>query len=203
VGWFEREHRAYGYRFPPVSERYELLEDALGLLPLLWGPGSPPFEGTHLTTPEAICYPRPLRERIPILIGGSGERRTLAVVARHADACNLFGGPDLVRRKLDVLAGHCAEVERDLDEIEVTQLSPILSAPDRAALDDRIGELSPSGVAPEEFAERAMAATAEHHVERFTALAEAGVGTAIVSLADVGHPGAVADFAPVIDALRP
>lgn len=203
VGWFEREHRAYGYRFPPIGERYELLEDALRLLPLMWGPGSPPFEGVHLTTPEAVCYPRPLQPRVPILIGGSGERRTLRLVAEHADGCNLFGEPDVIRNKVAVLARHCAAVGRDLAEIEVTQLSPILSAPDRASLHDRIAELAPSGVSPEAYAERAMAAPAEAHVERFAALADAGVHTAIVSLADVGYPGAVADFAPVIDALRP
>ncbi len=203
IGWYEREHRAYGYRFPPVAERYELLEDALGLLPLLWGPGSPPFEGTHVSTPEAICYPRPLQAEVPILIGGSGERRTLRLVAEHADACNLFGEPDVIRRKVAVLADHCAAVGRDPAEIEITQLSPILSALDRAALDSRVAELAPSGVSPEDFVERVTAAPAEAHVERFAALADAGVHTAIVSLADVGHPGAVADFAPVIDALRP
>ena len=203
IGWYEREHRAYGYRFPPVGERYELLEDALGLLPLLWGAGSPPFDGIHVSIPETICYPRPLQPKVPILIGGSGERRTLRLVAEHADGCNLFGEPDVIRRKIEVLADHCAAVDRDLAEIEITQLSPILSAPDRPSLRDRIAELAPSGMSPEAFAERAMAAPAEVHVERFAALAEAGVHTAIVSLADVGYPSAVADFAPVIDALRP
>ena len=203
VGWFEREHRAYGYRFPPVAERYEILEDAVRLLPLLWGPGSPPFDGMHIATPEAICYPRPLQAKVPILIGGSGEKRTLRLVAEHADACNLFGEPDTVRRKLAVLESHCAAVDRDPAEIEVTQLSSILSAPDRAALQSRVAELAPANMSPEAYAERTTAATAEFHIERFAALAEAGVQTVIVSLADVGHPGAVADFAPVIDAFRP
>lgn len=203
VGWFEREHRAYGYRFPPVAERYELLEDALRFLPLLWGSGSPPFEGTHLSTPEAICYPRPLQSKVPILIGGSGERRTLRLAAEYADACNLFGDPQTIGHKIEVLAEHCATVGRDLAEIEITQLSPILSAPDHRSLRDRVAELAPSTVSPEEFVERAGAAPAEVHVERLTALAEVGVQTTIVSLADVGYPGAVADFAPIIDALRP
>ena len=109
AAWFEREHAAYGYRFPPVGERYELLEDALRLLPLMWGPGSPAFEGTHISTPEAVCYPRPLQERVPILVGGSGERRTLRLVAEHADACNLFGDPATVRHKVEVL--------RDFDHV--------------------------------------------------------------------------------------
>ncbi len=202
LGWYEREHRAYGYRFPPPAERYELLEDALHLLPMFWGPGSPAFEGKQIATAETICYPRPLQPRVPILIGGSGEQRTLRLVARHGDACNLFGEPETIRHKLDVLDRHCDDVERDRSEIEVTQLSAVLSAPDRRALTERIHELKPQSVSVEDYAERALAATAEHHIERFARLAEAGVQTAIVSLADVGRPGAVADFAPVIDALR-
>ena len=203
LGWYQREHEAYGYRFPPVAERYELLEDALELLPLMWGPGSPRFEGRSVTVAEATCYPRPLQARVPILIGGSGERRTLALVARHGDACNLFGGPEVVAHKVEVLHRHCDEAGRDPAEIEVTQLSPILCSPDRASLSDRIAELKPASVTPEEYARRALAGTAEEHVDRFRRLADAGVATAIVALADAGRPGAVADFAPVIDALRP
>jgi predicted kinase len=86
AGWFEREQRAYGWPLLPLAERFARLEDALELLPLMWGPGSPRFEGRTVTVEEAICYPRPLQERIPILVGGGGERRTLRLVARHADA---------------------------------------------------------------------------------------------------------------------
>ena len=97
LAWHEREHELYGWDFPPVAERYELLEDALELFPLLWGPGAPRFEGRTVTVPEAVCYPRPIQERIPIIVGGSGEQRTLRLVARHADGCNLFGDPDVDR----------------------------------------------------------------------------------------------------------
>jgi F420-dependent oxidoreductase-like protein len=123
AGWFEREHRLYGWDFPPLAERFARLEDALELLPLMWGPGSPRFEGRTITVEEATCYPRPLQERIPILVGGSGEQRTLRLVARHADACNLFGGPDTIRRKVAVLAEHYAAVGRDPAAIAVTHLS--------------------------------------------------------------------------------
>src|SRR5205823_5582351 len=101
----------------------ELQEVALGLQSLMWGPGSPPFEGRTMSVKETICYPRPLQQRVPILIGGSGERRTLRLVARYADACNLFGDPDTVRHKVEVLHRHCEAVERDPSEIRVTQLS--------------------------------------------------------------------------------
>ena len=145
AAWFAREHQLYGWEFPPIRRRYELLEDALQLLPLMWGPGSPRFDGTTITVPEAICYPRPLQARIPIMIGGSGERKTLKLVAHYADACNVFGDAATVRHKVDVLHQHCADAGRDPREITITQLSTPGSAP----IDDQIGryrELADAGV---------------------------------------------------------
>lgn len=197
VGWFEREHEAYGIEFPPVSDRYDLLEDALELLPLLWGPGSPAFDGRTLSLSETLCYPRPVQENIPILVGGSGEKRTLKLVAQHADACNLFGEPDAVRRKVQVLHEHCATFDRSPDEIEVTQLSALLCAPDAAGVRDRLATIAP-GMPAAEASKRFMAATPAEHIDRFGRLSEAGVNTAIVSLADLGHPEAIGAFAPVI-----
>ena len=126
--------RPTGGTMPPLAERYELLEDALELFPLLWGPGAPAFDGRRVRVPEAICYPRPIQERIPILVGGSGEQRTLRLVARHADACNLFGEPDVVRHKVEVLHAHCAAEGRDPGDISVTQLSSVLCAADETSL---------------------------------------------------------------------
>jgi alkanesulfonate monooxygenase SsuD/methylene tetrahydromethanopterin reductase-like flavin-dependent oxidoreductase (luciferase family) len=103
AGWFEAEHTAYGIPFPPARERLDLLEETLQALPLLWGPGSPAFEGAHVHLPEALAYPRPLRGRLPLLVGGGGERRTLRLAARYADACNVTGDADTVRRKVRVL----------------------------------------------------------------------------------------------------
>jgi F420-dependent oxidoreductase-like protein len=173
AAWFRREHTAYGWRFPPPSERYDLLEDALELLPLMWGKGAPAFSGRTIEVAEAVCYPRPLQERIPILVGGSGERRTLRLVARHADMCNLMGDAATVRHKLEVLHDHCATEERDPSDITVTHLST------------------------------ADAPTVGDHVGRYRLLAEAGVQTAIVSLPDVATPDAVGRFADVIAAFRP
>jgi F420-dependent oxidoreductase-like protein len=155
AAWFEREHRLYGWEFPPVRERLDRLEDALQLLPLMWGPGSPRFEGKTIVVEEATCYPRPLQERVPLLVGGSGEKRTLKLVARYADACNFVGDAERVRHKLTVLRSHCEAVGRDPASIEVTHL----------------------GAAPE-------GASVEEHVGRFRELAEAGVHTAIVSFRD-------------------
>lgn len=122
AAWYEREHTAYGFAFPPLTQRYALLEDALELLPLMWGKGAPAYKGRVIDVPEAMAYPRPVQEHIPILVGGSGEKKTLRLVAQYADACNLFGDPKMIRRKVEVLRSHCADLGRDPAEIEVTQL---------------------------------------------------------------------------------
>ncbi len=203
VGWYEREHRAYGHRFPPLGERYDLLADALEVLPRYWGPGAPAYEGRRFATPEALCYPRPVQDTIPLLVGGSGRRRTLRLVAARADACNLFGGPDEVAAGIAALDDHCRDLGRDRHTIEVTQLSPILSAPDAATLADVVDFVRPPSAGTAEVIRRTGAAPAEVHADRFADLAAVGVETVIVSLADVYRPGALADFAPVIDAFRP
>ena len=200
AAWFEREHRLYGLPFPPVAERYELLEDALRLLPLMWGPGSPAFEGHRTSVSEATCYPRPLQERVPLLVGGSGEHRTLRLAARYADACNLFGEPAVVARKVDVLRRHCAELGRDPGDVAVTQLSTVLCGPDPSAVESRLAQLAPRGVPVEEIGERLTAGTVSDHTARFAALAGAGVDEVIVRLADVDRPDAVERFAPVVEA---
>jgi len=201
LGWFEQEHTAYGWAFPPRAERYALLEDALQLLPLLWGKGTPAFHGKVLEVPEAMCYPRPLQERIPILVGGSGERRTLRLVARYADACNLFGEAPVVRHKVEVLHRHCAEVDRDPATIEVTQLSTVLVGDDRVGVESAVERLRPNRMSAARFAERVNAGTVEQHLGRFHQLGAAGVQTAIVSLPDVEEPEAIARFGRVIAAL--
>ena len=113
LAWWEWEHRLYGWSFPSAAQRYALLEDTLRLLPVMWGPGSPPFEGRVLQVPETLCYPRPLQDHVPILVGGSGEKTTLRLAARYADACNLFGDPETVARKRAILERHCADAGRD------------------------------------------------------------------------------------------
>ena len=203
AAWYEREHRAYGWPFPPASERLALLEDALQLLPLMWGPGSPSFEGRLISVAEAMCYPRPLQESIPILVGGSGEQRTLELVARYADACNLLGDARAVRHKLEVLERHCDKVGRSMDAIEVTQLSTALVEADRPALDRALARLRPPSMSIEAFAARVNAATVDDQIGRFRQLAEAGVQTAIVSLPDVDDPEALPRFGHVIRAFAP
>jgi alkanesulfonate monooxygenase SsuD/methylene tetrahydromethanopterin reductase-like flavin-dependent oxidoreductase (luciferase family) len=115
-------HRGLGVPFPPVAERFERLEEALQICLQMWSDDDGPFEGEHYRLAETICSPQPVqRPRPPILIGGSGEQKTLRLVARYADACNLFGtDPSVVAHKLDVLARHCEAEHRDPADIERT-----------------------------------------------------------------------------------
>lgn len=202
AAWFAREHDVYGWSFPPIADRYDLLEDALELLPLLWGAGTPAFDGRVVKVPEAICYPRPLQDRVPIMVGGSGERKTLKLVAQHADACNLFGDAATVRRKVEVLHRHCADAGRDPAEVEVTHLSTALTGRARSEVDAAIEALKPRRATPESYAAAVNAGTIADHVGRFRGLADAGVQTAIVNLPDLADPAPVERFAEVIAAYR-
>ncbi|HWC37095.1 MAG TPA: TIGR03560 family F420-dependent LLM class oxidoreductase [Acidimicrobiales bacterium] len=200
AAWWEHEHHLYGWRFPPLAERYDLLEDALQLLPLMWGPGSPPFEGKATSVAETLCYPRPQQEHVPILVGGSGERTTLRLAATYADACNLRGDPATVRHKVAVLAEHCRHVGRDPAQVGVTHLSTALVAPSRRELRAAVDRHRPRSSTPEEVGQRLGAGTVDEHIGRYRELAEAGVQTAIVSLPDLATPGSLEAFGQVIAA---
>ena len=113
AAWFEDEHRAYGFDFPPLKERFQRLEEALQIARAMFTQESPSFVGRHYRIENVLNNPRPLRGDIPILVGGSGERKTLRLVAQHADACNIPGDPERVGRLLGVLGDHCEAVERN------------------------------------------------------------------------------------------
>jgi F420-dependent oxidoreductase-like protein len=121
AAWNEEEHLGLGVPFPPVAQRFELLEDALRVCLQMWSGEDAPFDGKHahlartLNSPQAVTRPHP-----PILIGGGGEKKTLRLVARYADACNLFTDAAGLPHKLDVLRGHCEREGRDYDAIEKT-----------------------------------------------------------------------------------
>jgi probable F420-dependent oxidoreductase len=202
VGWFAQEYASAGIDFPQVDRRYDFLEDALQALPLLWGKGSPRFEGATLTIGEALCYPRPIQEHIPVFVGGSGERRTFRLVARFADGCNLFGESEVVARKVAVLRRHCEEVGRNVNEIDVSHLSTVLIGRDRDAVAATIERLRPKRVGAERFARDSNAGTVNDHYERAMRLVEAGVTTLIVRLVDVADPGAVETLGSLIERVR-
>lgn len=124
AAWYDREHAGLGVPFPPVAERFERLEETLRICQQMWSDDDGPFEGRHYRLAETINLPQPVRGRIPVMIGGGGERKTLRLVAQYGDACNLFSslGLDGLRHKLDVLREHCDRLGRDYDAIEKTLL---------------------------------------------------------------------------------
>jgi F420-dependent oxidoreductase-like protein len=148
AAWNEEESRGLGLFFPPVAERFEHLEDTLQICLQMWADGDGPYEGKQhrlertLNSPQALSRPHP-----PILIGGGGEKKTLRFVARYAQACNLFPGPE-VARKLDVLRAHCEAEGRDYDAIEKTcyfGLEPGEKGENTGEIVDALGKLSEQG----------------------------------------------------------
>lgn len=125
AAWYEREHHGLGVPFPPVVERFERLEEALQICRQMWGPDNGPFEGRHYDLAETLCVPQPLQPGgPPVLVGGMGEKKTLRLVARYGDACNLFDiGPEGVAHKLDVLDRHCEDAGRDPAEVARTVIT--------------------------------------------------------------------------------
>jgi F420-dependent oxidoreductase-like protein len=128
AAWNEQESKGLGIPFPPLKERFERLEEALQIALQMWAGKVEPYNGKHYQPGEPINSPQPIsKPHPPILIGGGGEKKTLQLVAKYADACNLFArmGPDALRQKLDVLKAHCEKVGRNYNEIEKTVLDTI------------------------------------------------------------------------------
>jgi len=134
AAWNEREARGLGVPFPTTKERLERLEETLQIAKQMWSENNGAYKGKYFQLEETLCSPQPLsKPHPPILIGGSGEKKTLQLVAKYADACNLFArmGVDTVRGKLDILKQHCEKEGRDYSEIEKTTLSTVHLAPDK------------------------------------------------------------------------
>ena len=156
AAWNEDESRALGFAFPPLGERFDLLEDTLAMAREMWTGErgtEASFRGHRTVATRLLNSPQSLsRPRVPIMVGGGGEKRTLRLVARYADACNVFGTPEAIARKYAILADHCAAVGRDPDEIERTTLQTTHITLDGgrgsetpSQLIDRCGELSDAG----------------------------------------------------------
>jgi F420-dependent oxidoreductase-like protein len=149
AGWNAEENRGLGLPFPPVAERFEWLEDTLRLCTRMWSEHEEPFGGTHVHAARTLNSPQPLsRPHPPIMVGGMGERKTLRLVAKYAQACNLFPGPELPH-KLDVLREHCEREGRDYDTIEKSVyyvFDPGPGGEHAARIVDELGELAELGI---------------------------------------------------------
>ncbi len=155
AAWNEREAVGLGVPFPPVAERFRRLEETLQIAKQMWSANDGPYQGRYYQLAETLCNPQPLsRPHPPILIGGTGEKKTLRLVAQYADACNLFArlGQDALRSKLDVLKQHCDKIGRDYATIEKTALDTVYLASGQSSVADVVAQI------------RALAALGFQHV---------------------------------------
>src|SRR3954451_9148183 len=182
AAWYDVEHEGLGVDFPPVGERMDRLEEAVQICRLMFTEERPSFEGRYYRIKEARNIPRPIQQGGPrIMIGGSGPKRTLRAVAKYADISNVFGGPDTLRKNVEILHEHCANVGRDPSEIQVTRLGSLFLA--RSA--DEAEELRQgvAGAMGEEWArEAATFGDADSVGEQLQALVEAGAQELIFNL---------------------
>ena len=175
--WFEMEHNAYGIPFYTTAERIRRLDEAAEIIKRLWTEKQVTFEGRYYQLRDAYCEPKPLQQpRPPIMIGGSGEKLLLRVVAKHADQWNTFGSPEVFRHKIEVLGEHCAAAGRSLDEIEVSWAGATLITDAREEKAELLGRWAGAfGITPEEYAMGALVGSADEVRERVQRLIEAGV----------------------------
>jgi F420-dependent oxidoreductase-like protein len=155
AAWFDYEHRGLGFDFPPTGTRMDMLEEALQICRAMFRAERPTYTGEHFRTEDAINSPAPIRPGgPPILVGGSGEKRTLRLVAQYADMWNSNTGFDELPHKIDVLAEHCKAVGRDVNEINKTSLgSLVLGETHEAAISKRDTFMARRGIAFDELPE--------------------------------------------------
>jgi F420-dependent oxidoreductase-like protein len=196
AGWYEHEWRAYGYGFPEVPERMRAFKEACEIVHRMWTEDEPTFEGEFYAIDKPINEPKGVsRPHPPFWIGGSGEKVTLRLVARWGDACNVFGGPDRLRHKFDVLKRHCEDLGRDYDDItRSTAINVYLieegQDPAEATAPAR-GEMS-----YDQYSNQFMVGTAEEISERLQPRVDAGVDYFIVYMPRVAYePAMVEHFA--------
>ena len=183
AAWNEQESLAYGINFPSNQERLLRLEETIQIIRKMWTEEPcASFNGKYFQIINAYCNPKPIQKPSPpILVGGSGERKTLKIVAKYADACNLFGSTESIKKKLDILKEHCKSVGRDFDSILKTKLGTIVLDDNREVAKDRVEETF-RGVPEEQIKEFVIYGTPEDILKQIEALQQVGIQYLIVNL---------------------
>jgi alkanesulfonate monooxygenase SsuD/methylene tetrahydromethanopterin reductase-like flavin-dependent oxidoreductase (luciferase family) len=186
AAWFELEHDQYGIPFPRIGVRMDMLDEACRIMRSLWTQETTTFEGKHFRLKDARMEPKPVQKRLPLVIGGAGERRTLRIVAEHGDIWNTFyGDEDEYRHKLDVLAAHCADVGREPADVRKSLNFRAILDEDEQAARERSRELF-GDPPPERLRKMMIVGTPAQCVERLGKYADLGVGDFLLgSLAPV------------------
>ncbi|MFZ0329275.1 MAG: LLM class F420-dependent oxidoreductase [Nitrososphaeraceae archaeon] len=182
AAWNQEESFAYGIPFPSTMERLLRLEEVIQILRKMWTQSTTTFNGRYYQIKDAYCNPHPLQKpHPPIMVGGGGERNTLKIVAKYADACNLFGSIETIRRKLNILNEHCKSVRRDYDSILKTKLGIVLIDNDHEALTKKVNEMF-RGMPKEQIREFVIYGTEEDVLREIISLEDAGIQYFIVDL---------------------
>jgi F420-dependent oxidoreductase-like protein len=183
AGWNEQESFAYGITFPSNQERMLMLEEAIQIIRKMWTEEPyASFDGKYYQIHNAYCNPKPIQKPSPpILVGGSGERKTLKIVAKYANACNLFGSTETVRKKLDILKEHCRSVGRDYDSILKTKLAAIIIDDNSEMVKNKIRQTF-RGIPEEQIKEFVIYGTPEDVSRQIEMLKEVGIQYLIVDL---------------------
>jgi F420-dependent oxidoreductase-like protein len=184
AGWFEAEHEAYGFAFPPLKERFERLEDHLRIVRAMFTDEQATVAGEHLSVAGAYNNPKPLRGDIPILVGGSGERKTLRMVAQYADGCNLFGDAERAEHLLGVLAEHCDRLGRDPSEITKTVMMSLAIAETEDGVRAKLDAMRDAGL-PQQRIAGTTSGTPEQIAEHAQSFRDVGIEGVTFSMADV------------------
>jgi F420-dependent oxidoreductase-like protein len=182
AAWNEQESLAYGISFPSNQERLLRLEEAIQVIRKMWTEEpNASFEGKYYQIKNAYCNPKPMQKPSPpIMVGGSGERKTLKIVAKYADACNLFGSPDTLKKKLEILKEHCKTVGRDYDSILKTKLATIVVDENKETADNKVQETF-KGMSEEQIKEFVIYGTPEDIQSQIRALEQIGIQYLIVN----------------------
>ena len=185
AAWNEDEHRGYGFEFPPLRDRFRSLEDALEIARAMFTQEQPTHRGRRHHVDGVLNNPRPVRPGgPPILVGGSGERKTIPLVAKYADACNFFGDVDTIRHKLSVLEAACEKIGRDPAEITKTRLGALVIADSAAGAARKEQQLVERGLPAARLA-TAVKGDPGHVLEQVDAFLEAGLDGLLFNLPDV------------------
>ena len=183
ASWFEAEASAYDIPFYTTSERGKRLEESVQIIKGMWtNPTGFTFQGNYYKVKNALCLPETIQKpHPPIMIGGGGEKQTLRIVAKYADACNLFGGPNTIKAKLDVLKKHCSDVGRDYDKILKTTLTTVVIAEDKETLASALAGVREPSVSDEELDEILLCGTPDEVTAKIDRLIQAGLQYLIVN----------------------
>jgi F420-dependent oxidoreductase-like protein len=183
AAWNEQESTAYGISYPSNQERLVRLEEAIQIIRKMWTEEpSASFNGKYYQINNAYCNPKPIQKPSPpIMVGGSGERKTLKIVAKYADACNLFGSAETIKRKLNILKEHCKSVGRDYNSILKTKLGAIVVDDNKEMTKTRVQQTF-KGIPDEQINEFVIYGTPEDVLRQIELLEEVGIQYLIVDL---------------------